>query len=209
MSRQYSDSCLIQFARAPLLGQVKTRLEPALGKERCLALHQALVAHQFRTQLSAAVCDVELWCSHEHSFFHQLVGATGIPIRQQQGSDLGEKMGYAMTDGLSRYAYVVIIGSDCPAMDGRYISQALALLHQGVPAVFGPATDGGYVLIGLSRFDPVIFEGISWGTDRVMAQTRQQLQQLNWPWRELGFLADIDHPCDLKHLSGITELQVF
>ena len=88
-------------------------------------------------------------------------------------------------DRFRQYSYVILIGSDCPFLGGDYVTDAINRLKQGVPAVFGPATDGGYVLIGLSRVDVSLFEGIQWGTDEVMAQTRDRLRALDWQWEEL------------------------
>tara|TARA_R110001592_G_scaffold356455_3_gene658347 strand:- start:6566 stop:6886 length:321 start_codon:yes stop_codon:yes gene_type:complete len=104
---------------------------------------------------------------------------------------------------------VIIIGSDYPSLDGRYVAQALDILNKGVPAVFGPATDGGYVLIGLSRVDSDLFEGVSWGTEQVMSQTRQRLIGLGWQWQELTPLPDIDRPEDLKGLSEYEKFRCF
>lgn len=197
---RYSDSCLVQFAKAPLLGQVKTRMQPALGEAGCLKLHKALVEHQFSLHEKTPVPSFELWCSAEHHFFDQLVAQSNVPIRVQQGNDLGERMFNAFIDKFQQYSYVILIGSDCPFLGGDYVIEAIERLKQGVPAVFGPATDGGYVLIGLSRVDTSLFDGISWGTDQVMEQTRGRLKALNWRWQELPTLSDIDRPEDLELL---------
>ncbi|MDX2464954.1 MAG: DUF2064 domain-containing protein [Porticoccus sp.] len=67
-------------------------------------------------------------------FFYQLTQASGIPCCVQQGEDLGERMCHAFVDRLLVYSYVIIIGSDCPSIDGRYVAQALGILNKGVPA---------------------------------------------------------------------------
>ena len=206
MAVQYPDSCLLQFAKAPLQGRVKTRLQSALGEAGSLQLHRALVDYQFRIHQASAVSNLELWCSAEHDFFHQLVEGTGVQLVEQQGRDLGERMANAFADRLKQYNRAIIIGSDCPAIDGKYITQALEALDD-VPAVFGPATDGGYVLIGLSCLNPTLFSDIPWGTGEVMAVTRSRLNSLGWVWKELSALPDIDRPEDLVELSNFDELQ--
>ncbi|MDX2349155.1 MAG: TIGR04282 family arsenosugar biosynthesis glycosyltransferase [Porticoccus sp.] len=206
MTVQYPDSCLLQFAKAPLQGRVKTRLHPALGETGSLQLHCALVDYQFRLHQASAVSNLELWCSAEHDFFHQLVEGTGVPLVEQQGSDLGERMANAFADRLKQYSRVIIIGSDCPAIDGGYITQALAALDD-VPAVFGPATDGGYVLVGLNRLDLKLFTGVPWGSGEVMEVTRKRLNNLSWRWKELSALPDIDRPEDLVVLSDFAEFK--
>lgn len=209
MTVRYPDSCLVQFAKAPILGRVKTRMQSALGEAGCLSLHSALVEHQFCLQHEAVVSNFELWCSAKHNFFDQLVGETDVPVCVQQGLDLGERMHNVFIDRLRQYPYVVIVGSDCPSLGGEYIAEALDRLKQGVPAVFGPATDGGYVLIGLSRVNSALFDGVCWGSDQVMEQTRERLKGLGWQWDELPSLPDIDRPEDLQLLSNFTKLNNF
>ena len=206
---QYPDSCLLQFAKAPLVGQVKTRLESSLSKARCLDLHEALVRYQFGVQLESEITNLELWCGSEHEFFHWLTKGTNVRVVVQEGLSLGERMANAFADRLRQFSRVVIIGSDCPAIQADYIDQALSALNDDVPAVFGPAIDGGYVLIGLNRFNPALFDGISWGTDKVMNETRNRLEVLGWQWKELAPLADIDRPEDLVELSNYPELSKF
>jgi uncharacterized protein len=206
MAVLYPDSCLLQFAKAPLQGRVKTRLQPALGKTGSLQLHCALVEYQFRIHQTSAVSNLELWCSAEHDFFHQLVEGTGVQLVEQQGCDLGERMANAFDERLGQFNRVIIIGSDCPAINGEYITQALEALDD-VPVVFGPATDGGYVLIGLNCLNPALFSDIPWGSGEVMTMTRNRLNSLGLAWKELSALADIDRPEDLEELSNFDELQ--
>jgi rSAM/selenodomain-associated transferase 1 len=214
MTIRYPDSCLIQFAKAPLQGQVKTRMQSALGENGCLKLHKSLVEHQFSLHHQSGISDFELWCSADHPFFDQLVAETlvektRVPVYVQQGEDLGQRMHNVFIDRFRQYSYVILIGSDCPFLGGDYVTDAINRLKQGVPAVFGPATDGGYVLIGLSRVDVSLFEGIQWGTDEVMAQTRDRLKALDWQWEELPHLSDIDRPEDLELLFCDEKLRVF
>lgn len=206
MAVQYPDSCLLQFAKAPLQGRVKTRLQSALGEAGSLQLHRALVDYQFRIHQASAVSNLELWCSAEHDFFHQLVEGTGVQLVEQQGCDLGERMANAFAKRLGEFNRVIIVGSDCPAINGEYITQALEALDD-VPAVFGPATDGGYVLVGLNRLDLKLFTGVPWGSGEVMAVTRKRLSNLGWRWKELPALPDIDRPDDLVVLSNFAELK--
>lgn len=205
MPVRYPDSCLLQFAKAPVQGRVKTRLQPALGEAGSLQLHCALVAYQFRIHQESAVSTLELWCSAKHDFFHQLAKGTGVPLVEQQGDDLGERMANAFAERLGQFNKVIIIGSDCPALNGEYITQALEALDE-VPAVFGPAKDGGYVLIGLNCLNPRLFSDIPWGSGEVMATTRDRLNSLGWAWKELSVLADIDRPEDLVELANFDEL---
>lgn len=208
MSIAFPDSCLVQFAKAPLAGAVKTRLRSALGDEGCLALHCALVEHVFDAQQRGRVAYQELWWSEPHVFFDELLNDKMVVARCQQGADLGERMAFTFADRLKDYAKVVLIGSDCPAIDPDYIRAAFLALDE-VPVVLGPAEDGGYVLIGLTAFAPSLFSGIPWGSKEVLIHTRQRLTDLHWQWHELDILPDIDRPEDLRHLEGLQKLHLF
>ena len=94
---------------------------------------------------------------------------------------------------------VLIIGTDCPALDADRLHLAAATLRN-YDAVVIPAEDGGYVLIGLRKPQPALFTGMQWSTETVMAETRQRLQSLPLSWRELPTLWDIDRPEDLERL---------
>ena len=94
----------------------------------------------------------------------------------------------------------ILIGSDCPALRARHLRHADQALRDGADAVFVPCEDGGYALIGLNRVDRRLFDGIAWGGDAVMAETRRRLAALGWQWRELETLWDVDRPEDYERL---------
>jgi glycosyltransferase A (GT-A) superfamily protein (DUF2064 family) len=96
---------------------------------------------------------------------------------------------------------VVLIGSDCPALATRDLRLASRWLHSSDAAI-APAEDGGYPLIGLRRTSPSLFEGVSWSTADVMAQTRLRVARLGWRLRELRTLWDVDRPEDLLRLTA-------
>jgi hypothetical protein len=77
---------------------------------------------------------------------------------------------------------------------------AARALADGNDAVFAPALDGGYVLIGLARTDPALFRAIPWSTPQVMDETERRLARLDWSWKKLQPLADIDLPQDLERI---------
>ena len=96
---------------------------------------------------------------------------------------------------------MILVGSDCPSMRSADVQRAARLLRS-CDAVFAPAEDGGYPLIGLSRNAPGLFRDIDWGTSSVMKQTRKALAALDWRWRELRTLWDVDRPEDLERLEA-------
>jgi glycosyltransferase A (GT-A) superfamily protein (DUF2064 family) len=98
---------------------------------------------------------------------------------------------------------LLLIGTDCPALSEAHLGAAATALHDGHDAVFIPAEDGGYVLVGLRRPQPRLFEGIAWGSDKVMAQTRERLVALGLRWTEPLVLWDVDRPEDLPRLAKL------
>jgi glycosyltransferase A (GT-A) superfamily protein (DUF2064 family) len=102
----------------------------------------------------------------------------------------------AIASGLDAHGSVILVGSDCPAMDPAYLRRAASALEE-VPLVFGPAADGGYVLIGARQIEQSLFRDIPWGSGDVYARTRVAAQQAGLSWAELPCLTDIDRPEDL------------
>ena len=200
------DACLLVFARNPQCGQVKTRLVPALGEQAATDIYRKLLADTLATASQAAGRH-ELWvdCLPEQSELTALAGRHGMPIRVQRGADLGARMHTALTAALWQARYAVLIGTDCPELDAAYLGNAFRALER-YDAVLGPAADGGYVLIGLRRTDPRIFNDIPWGSDRVLATTRGRLRTIAWSWYELPTLHDVDEPADLKRFPALAAM---
>ena len=188
------------FAKAPVAGEVKTRLVASLGAEGAARLHQALVERALATALAARLGPVSLWCAPDtsHPFFARCSERHGVELRRQQGADLGERMHHAFEQAAGP---LVLIGSDCPALDPRDLRAAADALR-AEDAVFVPAEDGGYVLVGLVRPDARVFADVPWGTARVMACTRDRLRDAGLRWRELPQLWDVDRPDDYVRLQG-------
>ena len=95
----------------------------------------------------------------------------------------------------------MLIGTDAPALNADVLAAACAALDQQ-DAVFVPALDGGYALIGLTRPAPELLLDMTWSTPQVMADTRERARRHGWRWAELAPVADIDEPADLAHLPA-------
>ncbi|HET7674410.1 MAG TPA: TIGR04282 family arsenosugar biosynthesis glycosyltransferase [Gammaproteobacteria bacterium] len=195
-----ADTAVLVFCKAPVPGETKTRLIPRLGADNAARLHAALIRHAVTTATAASLGPVELWCtpSCEHPLFDMLAQQFALVRHLQSGADLGARMQHALQSALAANRFALLIGSDCPEFTVDYLGAARQALAAGNDAVIGPAADGGYVLIGLARNNAKIFESINWGSDEVLAQTRERLRQLGWQWRELDTLHDIDRPEDLN-----------
>ncbi len=194
---------ILVFAKAPVPGQVKTRLIPVLGARGAVRLYRALVRRTLGEACRVVGARVVLCCAPHaaHGFFRAQAARHGVALCAQRGDDLGQRMGHAMGSSLVRGQVAVLIGTDCPGLSARDLGDAIAALRSGWDAVLGPALDGGYVLIGLRRYAPQVFEALPWGSARVLERTRARLQGLGWRWRELAPRRDLDRPQDLVGLS--------
>jgi len=195
---------LLIFTKSPVLGEVKTRLQPDYSQEQSLTLHKNMMLNTLALTKKLNNIDIELCCtpSRNTMFFLECENQYPLTLSDQQGADLGERMAFSLSVALQTHAKVIIVGTDCPALDEEYIEQAIqALEHHDV--VLGPAEDGGYVLLGLRKFSAELFSDISWGSNRVLEQTRQVLEDLSWSYKELGIMHDIDRPEDLRRYKDL------
>jgi len=167
---------LIIFAKAPVPGQVKTRLRPQYSPERAAIIHQQLLEFTVSNLCRLTDVDVQLHCAPDqsHHFFKYLCAQYKIKLNQQSDGDLGEKMSNALFNALLDYQSVILIGADVPAIDANYINTAFESLKTN-PTVIAPAEDGGYVLVGLTKPQPTMFDHIEWGSHKVLQQTIDQL----------------------------------
>jgi len=193
---------VIVFARAPEPGKVKTRLIPALSAAGAAELHRRLVRHTLGAATGARLGPVELWCAPDAGdpFFRECERRLGVSLSAQGEGDLGARMQRAFESALARARRAILVGSDIPALSAQYLRDADQALVRGNEVVLGPAEDGGYVLIGLSRCDPELFRDIPWGGPEVMAETRRRIASLAWRSSELPVLWDVDRPEDLGRL---------
>jgi rSAM/selenodomain-associated transferase 1 len=191
---------VIVFAKAPVPGEVKTRLIPALGAAGAVALHERLVDCALATAVEAAVGPVELCCTPDdpHPALAALARARGAQLAAQGPGDLGRRMHAAFARALGGARAAILIGADCPALTAQHLRDGAAVLAGAADAVIAPAEDGGYVLIGLKRAADNLFADIRWGGPTVMAQTRERLVAAGLRWRELATLWDVDRPEDLE-----------
>ena len=199
---------VLVFAKAPRPGLAKTRLVPLLGAEGAAALHAKLVKRTLETARRAGLGDLELHGEPaDDDFLRFCAERYGARLVPQAAGDLGDRMCVAVQQVLETCAYAILVGSDCPALTARHLRSAAKALEDGSDAVFVPAEDGGYALVGLARCDARLFQGVAWSTPRVMEETRNRLTTLGWKWQELETLWDVDTAGDYARLaaSGLLE----
>jgi rSAM/selenodomain-associated transferase 1 len=196
-------TALIIFAKAPVAGLAKTRLIPALGAEGAAALAVRLLEHTVAVASSAGFHRVEICAAPDatHPAFQGLQARYAAALSAQGEGGLGARMNRALGRALQRHSRALLIGTDAPALDRMRLLQAESALSQS-EAVFVPAHDGGYVLVGLRRSAPELFADIAWGSGDVMEMTRNRARIAGIRWLELEPVADIDEPADLVHLPA-------
>lgn len=196
------ETAVLVFARAPVAGAVKTRLIPVIGEHGAAALQRSLVERTLAVARAAGLGPVELWCAPDTGdpFFADCRERFGASLHRQCDGDLGARMRQALEDALTRSRHALLIGSDCPSFSPADLQAADRALREGCDAVFCPAEDGGYMLVGLSNAMPALFDAMPWGGDNVMEETRQRLRNLGWRWHELPVHWDVDRPEDYQRL---------
>jgi len=193
-----SRACLIVFAKTPVRGKVKTRMRPFLSEEDCLRLH-CLLLRLWMGRLR----DWDLGQMHKALFLAplgagrhnpdlELDAPPGVIVETQQGSDLGDRLSHAFNHKWNEgFRKIVFIGTDSPALRREDLQAAFKGLDES-EVVLGPATDGGYYLIGFSARLPVLFSRISWGTSQVFRETVQLLEANAIRWQCLRESFDLD-----------------
>ena len=189
---------IVVFAKAPQPGQAKTRLIPALGAERAAALARRMLNQTLAEALAAGLAGTELCASPapDDGAWNGVNAPPGVRWTEQGEGDLGARMARAAQRVIATGNAVLLIGTDCPALDARTLQVAASALDTA-DAVMLPTADGGYALLGLRRFAPSVFEGIAWSTLTVATLTLARLRALGWEARVLAEVHDIDEPADL------------
>jgi rSAM/selenodomain-associated transferase 1 len=205
----YPQARILVFGKAPFPGQVKTRLAAAIGDEEAARSYAHWLEQHIRTLVSDQLAPVELWVSPDtrHPLFKKLRDTLGVSIHQQPTGDLGQRMRKVFQYSLARCESAVLTGSDCPVMRPDYVNRALKALAADIDVVFGPAEDGGYVLVGQNCAHPSLFSEIPWSTDEVLHKTRLRLLAEHQGWAELETLWDIDTVDDYRRWQSINRLQ--
>lgn len=198
-------TALIVFAKAPVAGQAKTRLIPALGADGAAHLAERLLWHTLAHVRALPLTHLELCVAPDatHPVFAQAQGSLSqrLLLTPQGEGDLGQRMHRALSRALERHDKALLIGTDAPTLNTDVLATAGAALDQH-DAVFVPALDGGYALIGLTRPAPELLLDMTWSTPQVMADTRARAHRHGWRWAELAPVADIDEPADLANLPA-------
>jgi len=196
---QLTDCHLLVFARVPALGRVKSRLAAGVGLPAALAVYRELLAIT-NAAIVAADVPATVWLADTAGPEPTAAEAhewAALAARCQPEGDLGKRMTAAFAAAFAAGAgRVAIIGTDCPGLRARHLTQAFAALDNA-DVVLGPATDGGYYLLGLRQPQPALLANKAWSTDSVLADTLADAQHLGLRVSLLTELSDVDNAEDL------------
>ena len=198
MTHQFPNAVIQVFCKAPIPGQVKTRLMPELTATQAAQVHQQLTHRILDLVTTSNLCPVQLWCSPTlpHPFFKDITNLFSLPLFLQSSGDLGQRMHLAICSATQSFQHVVLIGCDCPSLTTEDLNEAINALVTDYDAVLAPAEDGGYCLIGVNTPQIELFNNITWGSSTVLDKTREKIQLLALNCLELKTQWDVDDYAD-------------
>ncbi len=189
---------LVIFVKNPIPGTVKTRIAKTVGAEKAAQVYRHLLQY---TQQIARHCPVEKVVYYA-DFINPDDGWNGYQKAQQADGDLGQRMQQAFHDQFAANAErIVLIGSDCLDITAAHLAQAFAALDT-TDVVIGPATDGGYYLLGMKQLHSELFANMPWSQAGLFAQTERVLQRNQLTYSCLDELPDIDEWPDYVQATG-------
>ena len=193
-SYAFPQAVLQVFCKAPIPGQVKTRLIPELSAVEAAKVHQQLTERTLKLVCSTPLCQVQLWCAPttEHPFFTQAVQKYPLCLKTQCAGDLGERMHHALSEGLQQFERAILIGCDCPSLTVADLHTALTALRESNTCVLAPTEDGGYSLIGLNQPHSELFTKMRWSCAEVYDETFARMQRLGLKCFTLSRQWDVD-----------------
>ena len=196
-------NALAVMAKAPVAGEVKTRLLPAVTAEEAAELSRALLVDQLKHLQEFDAADFYLaFAPDDARLLMENLAPPCFRLFPQEGADLGARMEAAFKRLFDiGHRNIVLIGGDLPPMPLRYFAEAYAFLAtSNQRVVLGPSRDGGYYLVGCNQPTPQIFQGMRWSHSAVLAQTQDKLASLKIDYHLLSTWFDIDTPADLRYL---------
>lgn len=200
MMTEFESVALIIFVKDPVPGQVKTRLAQTIGDQSACDVYRTLLKNTLDISLPL-VCPKFVYYADAVNQ-DDLWNVPGYIKKLQEGEDLGERMYNAFKDLFYLgFEKVLIIGSDCYDLKTEIIEDGFRLLNTE-KVVIGPASDGGYYLLGMNVLIPELFFNKEWSTDQLKEQTINELRRMGVTYGLLPELSDIDDLDDLR-ASGI------
>lgn len=190
------------MARAPSSGG-KSRLGAHVDEQHLGALRAAFVKDTLDVVCACPHADVTVFATPPGTASEmRALAPQSVPVIDQRGGDLGERMRHALDYLLveKRYGAAILVGTDAPLMTIEHIDEAAALLRTRGGVVLGPADDGGYYLIGMTRVSDALFTGIRWGSDAVLIDTMAAADRIGVDACLIRGTYDVDTIEDLRRM---------
>ena len=208
---QKNDNALIVFLKYPETKKVKTRLGEDIGEQRAMELYREMasfIADSFSGSLKWKAFFFYTPQERKKEVLEWL-GDRDALFSPQDGESLGQRMSHAFGKCFSLgFRNIVIIGTDCVMITEEDVETAFSLLSGGeFEAVLGPATDGGYYLLGLCRKTDALFQDMQWSTSRVFKETEERIRENGLRHAVMRELTDIDEEEDIN-VKNIKERDV-
>ena len=193
---------LYLFAKAPVPGKVKTRMQPQLSLKQSAGLAALMIRHCVDQIRRFWPGDLILTVSPDRNdpLFETLKSQYGFEIEVQIQGDLGERMLHVLDQGIQRTGAAVVMGCDVPQIPAEVLTDLYNELQSGNEVV-GPARDGGFYILGLNKLDKTLFDHIQWGGSDVLDSLLDNCRERNKPLVKVEELMDIDNMSDLMVLA--------
>lgn len=203
-----TENLVIMFAKAPVPGKVKTRLQTHYSPEAAAALHAAFLCDQ-AARLLAPRDGFTGWVCVAGDASHPVlaeIGEMGVRRVPQPGDGLGDRMACAIDMGLDAgFATVTLIGSDSPTLPTQHLDDAVAMMdHRDV--ALGPSTDGGFVSLTARCPVPALRAPIAWSVPTTLVETLDALRGVGLLAGLAGFWYDVDEAADVAFLRRHLDL---
>ena len=194
---------LIIFVKAPIPGQVKTRLAKQTGLLQAARIYRQLLSRLISRLQDLNTCDIEIHCSPDtrHPFLRQCAQQLNACLHKQVGNDLGMRMFNSLRSGLKRSEICVLIGSDMPEISANDINASINCIKGGTDVVFLPAEDGGYGLVAMKTVNAALFRNMRWSQSDVLEKTLARAIKLGLEYKLLPAKTDIDSKLDFINYS--------
>lgn len=187
------------LAKAPVVGQVKTRLAASVGHRAACFYYKKMCESVAEMAAQTAPCYLTLWYTPTaQPTLRRLARQVGADVRPQPQGDLGQRLHWVAAQELRRAEAVLLIGADAVGLTPAHLQSAVRLLQADTDVVVAPAGDGGYTLIGLRKPIRAVFQQIPWGSAHVMGATRRRCRRAGLRLSQLSPAADLDTVQDLK-----------
>jgi len=203
-----TNPALLVFVKYPEPGKVKTRLATIIGAELAAELYQEFISCTFdlAAQSEIAARFATFTPENKAQELKKLFPGKWQWFAQIDSTDLGTRIHHAIQHVQQQgYSHVITMGTDSPSLPTAYLHQAAAALRHH-DLVLGPATDGGYYLIGLKSSPPKLFTGIDWSTERVLQQTLQRAEKICLSVHQLPVWYDVDDLATLRRFCSEKKL---